>query len=310
MPRKKAAPAQQAELLPMKDVTPAKSDAAKVVNADQAEVRQIAREANPKKASGQAVAVAQPQAPKSLAEMLMTAAHDPSVNADKARAMFDLYKDVEAHEAKTAFTTAFIALQKRLPAIDKDGKIDHGQGKQKNLYATYPNIMKVVKPLLDEYGFALASTVEPGADGKIEIVSYLDHERGHQRKSTFPLAAETSGSKNNVQGWGSSQSYGMRYNAIALLNIVSQAPGDRDTDGNFDKDMRAAKGGGFVEATEVARITKAQADELVRAMEFAELAPARFLEHYGIAKVGDLPADLFPAAKKKIKDYQDGKASR
>lgn len=285
-------------------------------------IKRAERRKAKKKAAGTAVAIDDPRRrreiatqqaaqPSSMALMLLEAARDKTVDAEKARAMFDLYKDVQAHDAKTAFTKAFIALQKELPTIDKDGKIEHadskgdGKARQKSLYSTYPNLMDVVKPLLDKYGFGLGSWIEPGEGGKIDVVTQLDHEQGHHRMSRFPLTAETSGSKNNIQGWGSSQSYGMRYNAIGLLNIVSKAPSDRDIDGRPNTDNVKRAKDGFVEAEPIEVLSEEQLADLNRKMVACKVPLDKVLKHYAIEKLSDLPANLLSAAMKACDDYAE-----
>jgi ERF superfamily len=249
--------------------------------------------------------------PADFLSLLYQMAIDPRVDVEKMKAGLDMQERIENRDAVKAFTRDFIALQDVLPIIDKDGKIDHGAGKQKNLYSTYPNIMKVCKPLLKAHGFALASWVEPEAGGaRIVVVSQLDHVEHHHRTSRFPLPNEQSGSKNPVQGWGSTQQYGMRYNAIALLNIVSEAPGDRDTDGRVGN-FKNAKGGGLAEVPdEVSTITAAQKETLLEKINWCGVSLAKFHEHYGIEKTADLPANLFDAAVKACEDFHANKQAK
>jgi hypothetical protein len=254
-------------------------------------------------------------APSNLAAMLMEIAKDKDVDAAKARAMFDLYKDVTAHDAKIAFTKAFIALQKILPTIDRDGKIQHadtkndGRQRQKSTYSTYPNLMKVIKPLLDANGFGLGSWIAPGDGGKMDVFTQLDHDAGHFRVSSFPVQAETSGSKNNMQGWGSAESYAMRYNAIALLNIVSRAPQDHDKDG-YGGNLQRERDGGFVEVENPpATLSKGQAEVLRATMESCGVPEYKLLQHYEIKRLEDLPFDMLEPAKKQCADYQANQAA-
>lgn len=263
----------------------------------------------------QAVGVHRPIEDRSFLSVIAAAAADPKCDVAKMQALLNMQQQVEEREAVKAFTRDFIALQRVLPVINRDGKIEirakdssgerNGKVQQATPYATYPAIMKVCKPILDEHGFTLASWIEPEPGGaRIMVVSQLDHVEHHHRTSRFPLPAEVSGSKNNVQGWGSSQQYGMRYNAIALLNIVSESPKDRDTDG-FPGDFKNAKGGGLVEAPEERpKINAKQRSDLEGLLVWAGVPEARFCEKYGIADLKDLPADLFPAAEKAIKDYK------
>lgn len=252
------------------------------------------------------------QAPTNFLAVIARAAGDPRCDTAKMQSLLDMQRQIEDREAKKSFTRDFIALQKLLPTINRDGKIEvrkkdssgerTGPLQQSTPYATYPAIMQIVKPLLDDHGFAIAHAIEPAPDGKIYVVSTLGHVDGHEKVSRFPLPAETSGSKNNVQGWGSSQQYGMRYNAIALLNIVSQAPQDRDHDGH-QGNFKAAKGGGFVDVESTRLVSPAEADKLIELIEWCGVPRAKFLEHYGITKVQQLPADLFPAAQKACEDF-------
>ena len=69
------------------------------------------------------------------------------------------------------------------------------------------------------------NTVERG----IEVTGVLMHRGGHREETTMLLPADTSGSKNAVQAFGSSTSYGKRYVLCALLNITTRG---EDDDGN------------------------------------------------------------------------------
>lgn len=243
-----------------------------------------------------------------LSALLMQVATDKDVDADKARAMFDLYKDVRAHEAQIAFTKSFFELKKKLPRIDKDGKIEHadkgdGKPRQKSTFATYPHIMGVIEPLNQKHGFALGSWLEPGEGGKMNIVTQLDHELGHFRRSMFPATAEATGAKNNMQAWGSSESYGLRYNIIALYQIVSKAPGDRDTDGNVGN-FRPTADGGLVEATESRKVSPAEIEEMRLLMEDCGVTERQVLTSYQIDEIKDLPADILPGFRKRCQDHK------
>ena len=248
----------------------------------------------------QAVAVA---APATLYQAIIQAARDPSIDAEKMKTLVDLQMQVEANEARKAFTRAFNALQEELPVINKDGIIDHGEGttakgnkKLKTKWATYPNIMSVCRPLLRKHGFTLSNVIEPAADAsRIVVVGYLEHIDGHSRISRFPLGIDTTCSKNNQQGWGSSQQYGMRYNAIALLNIVSEAQQDLDNDGYKKKD----------DVIDVVRmISAAEVEELKLEIDGTDLTEARVCGGYDVESFKDIPAGKFAEVKRALKAYK------
>lgn len=248
--------------------------------------------------------------------MIADAASRPDFNPENMRALLDMQKEIMAEQQRRDFNTAFTALQRELPTIRQDGRIvvrektaggqRDGRVQQSTPYATFNNIMKVVKPILARHGFSLWFATDPTPDGaRLLVKGFLDHDNGGQRLSTFPLPAETSGSKNNVQGWGSSLSYGKRYCTIALLNIVSEAPEDRDTDGNASPNLKRASDGEYVEVDETPLISPAQESELRETIEWAGVPLKKVLAHYGIAKLVDLPANLFEAAKKQCRDYRE-----
>lgn len=277
-----------------------------------------------KKEAGKAVAIAKPAAPPqapppgggdgNFLSIIMRAATNPKCNVEKMQALLSMQREIEERDSKKAFTRDFIAMQRDLPVINRDGKIEvrakdartgerTGALQQSTPYATYPALMDVCKPIMDRYGFTLASWIEPEPGGaRIVVVSQLDHIEHHSRTSRFPLPAETSGSKNNVQGWGSSQQYGMRYNAIALLNIVSKAVKDADTDGHPGSFVKG-KDGALVETKDVETLSEEQTDELNRKMVSCKVPLAKVLEHYKIASLADLPVSLLATAIKQCDDY-------
>jgi ERF superfamily len=253
---------------------------------------------------------ASPPAPRSMLEVIATAVRDPACDVAKMQALLDMQERIEANDARKQFTQAFNALQAELPVINKDGIIDHGDGvtakgnkKLKTRWATYPNIMDICGPLLKKHGFTLSSVIEPSADGlKINVVGYLDHIGGHSRVSRFPMTADATGGKNNQQGWGSSQQYGMRYNAIALLNIVSKAPQDNDNDGftkKRDPDDPISSGPKL--------ITDDQAAELREAIEDCGVPLDTFLKKFRVEEVASLLASEFKNAMTSCANYKKAK---
>lgn len=176
---------------------------------------------------------APPAAPRNFLQIIAEATLNPACDVGKMQALLDMQRQIEERDARKAFDHHFLALQHDLPAIRQDGKIvipaKEGRAGQSTPYATFNNIMKTISPLLFKHGFTLSFATEPAGERLLVTGTLAGH--GHSRTTAFPLPAETSGSKNNVQGWGSSMSYGKRYCTIALLNIISEAREDADTNG-------------------------------------------------------------------------------
>jgi len=296
----------------VKDITPQTKDRVRVAAGREGGPMPVRRSQEVAAPADHAV-VAGPE-PTNFLAIIARAAADPRTDVAKMQALLDMQRQIEDRDAMKAFNAAFVALQRDLPAIKRDGKIEirekdaaggrSGKVQQSTPYATFNNIMKVLKPLLERHGFTLSFATEPALDGaRIMVRGFLDHIGGHQRSTAFPLPAETSGSKNNVQGWGSSMSYGKRYCTIALLNIVSEALEDADTDGHIERNMKPAAGGGFAEVEERKTISEEQIIVMRDLVEWCGVPKAKFLEHYTIKKLADLPADLFEVAKKDCQQF-------
>jgi hypothetical protein len=243
-----------------------------------------------------------PVAPSNLLQVILQATLDPRCDVAKMQALLDMQRQIEGREERKAFTVAFNALQAKLPIVTKDGKIDHGDGvtakgnkKLKTSFATYPNLNRVCGPLLKKHGFTFSSSVEPEPSGAMIVVSTLEHIAGGSRSTRFRLTADATGGKNNQQGWGSSQQYGMRYNMIALLNIVSEAKEDADNDG--------------FAATDDTTITEAQTKELVKLLDDAGADKEKFCVAMGVDGIAMIPAKEFSDAKSRIARYKAAKAA-
>lgn len=250
----------------------------------------------PKKVASRAVSTvvnqpASPPPPGNFLQIVATAAMDPRCDTSKMQALLDMQRQIEDRNEQKAWTRAFNAMQGELPAIDKDGKIDHGEGttargnqKLKTRFATFPALNDVCKPIMKRHGFTLSSLVEPGNDGRIEVVSILEHVEGKSRTSRFPMTLDTTGGKNNQQGAGSSMQYGMRYNMIALLQIVTKAPEDVDNDG-FKKDEP---------------ISEKQLAELIALADSAGADKAKFCTVMNVDGMAQIPTSRFEEAKAQL----------
>lgn len=253
----------------------------------------------------QAGSVHRPEEGGGFLAVIAAAAADPRCDVSKMQALLNMQQQVEDREAKRRFNDALMQVQLEMPPISRDGKIvippKDGKSGQKTPYATFNNIMKTAQPILLKHGLRLSFATEPVGD-KLLVKGILNGY-GHTEQTSFPLPAETSGSKNNVQGWGSAMSYGKRYCTIALLNIVSEAPEDTDSDG-YAGNFQRVKGGGVVDLPDAPKITAAQRNEIVELLEDARIKEQHFCQRYGVNQINQLPAEIFDAAKKAIAEHK------
>lgn len=175
-------------------------------------------------------AVVVPSEDASLMTVITRAASDPNFDADKMDRMLQMHERLLNRRAEQEFNSAFAEMQPKLPVIDRKGRIrieaKNGDLIQNTAYAKWEDIDRVIKPIYTAYGFSLSFKPGVAPDGKITVTAVLRHRGGHKDEATVTLPHDSSGSKNAVQAVGSSNTYGKRYAACDLLNIVTEGQDD------------------------------------------------------------------------------------
>jgi len=158
-----------------------------------------------------------------LMQVIERVAMDKDSDISKLEKMLDMQERILNRNANQQFTADLAAMQIKLPRV-----IEHGEGHNKAKYAKLEDINDAIRPVLQEFGFAVTFRVKQDA-GVLWITTVLSHRDGHSEETSIPLALDTSGSKNAVQAVGSTISYGKRYGICMMLNIST---GD-DVDGQW-----------------------------------------------------------------------------
>lgn len=114
--------------------------------------------------------------------------------------------------------TALAAFHAEAPHIDLDGAANAGSFRYK--YASLPEILSKVRPILTKHGLAVLQLVGPG--GAVETM--LTHTSG-QWIASDPVQLPSK--DNSPQGYGSAISYAKRYSLAAILALA----GEEDDDG-------------------------------------------------------------------------------
>lgn len=169
-----------------------------------------------------------------ILSMIERAARDPAVDINKMERLFEMQQQAAARRAKTAYISALSDMQPELPIVNKRGEIsrkakdDAGvkQSAKPTKFAKWEDVVEAIAPILAKHGFSLSFRIEQ--DARVKVTAVLGHREGHCEETSMSLGIDDSGAKNNIQGWGSSVSYGKRYTAFAILNIVAR---DEDDDG-------------------------------------------------------------------------------
>lgn len=238
---------------------------------------------HPRKKNSVAKVERMPAADNPLAA-IAAAARDPSVDVVKARELFKLYYETEA---KREFHEALLKID--FPAINRDGKIPVSGGRDLR-FASFENVHKAVMPLLKENGFRMSFAPMPGPTGEGLVVECKLIRGLYEEKCVVPIStAPASRAMNSQQAIGAAIKYASRYGVMYLLNLRSEAPEDRDTDGT--------------DPAETATINGSQAKQLLRAIDECGVEATVFMQKYKIAAVRELPVKLFDEAIKACKDY-------
>jgi hypothetical protein len=225
---------------------------------------------------------------------------DVSLPMERIERAFDLRKQLKAEYAEMAFKRALAQMQPELPTIDKNGRIEvrakdakgerTGAVQQSTAFADWADINDTIKPILGNHGFALSFVPSNAADGRITMMAILDHREGFSRTAEFSAAYDTTGSKNNIQGAGSTMSYLKRYLGCALLNITSRAPMDRDKDGSDP----------------ITVITDEQVKELADEIAATKSDEKGFLGFFKVESLAELPAAKLEQARKMLAKKKRG----
>jgi hypothetical protein len=209
----------------------------------------------------------------------------PDVPVEKLEQMFALHQKVQADHARRAYDEAFPAMSAELPEIDKRGKIiikEKGTEKiiQTTPYALWDDTNRMIKPVLAKHGFGLSFRITQ-TDAKITTTAVLSHVAGHREETSFSATIDSTGSKNNVQGWGSSFAYGKRYTGTAILNITTR--------GEDDDGAKAGETSGHATVETISALIKESASSLTW-----------FLEHYSVETIDDLNGKQRDEIKSKL----------
>jgi hypothetical protein len=233
-----------------------------------------------------AIMTAEP-AGDAIMAVITRAASDPNFDADKMDRMLQMHERLLDRRAAMEFNQAFAEMQPQLPVIDRKGRIlieaKDGKVIQNTAYAKWEDIWKVIQPILNAHGFGLSFKPGVAPDGKITVTAILRHRGGHQDEATVTLPYDSSGSKNSVQAVGSSNTYGKRYAACDLLNIVTEG---QDDDGKT--------------AGEPEWVTVEQLGTLQELLDSVGADRAKFLGFFKIETLAHLPAKRFDEAVKML----------
>lgn len=206
---------------------------------------------------------------QNILSLIGDAARDKSVDVAKMEGLYRLYREETNWQAQRAFNEALARVQEDMPRIEKKGKIIIKNVVQ-STYAKYEDIDKHLRPLLQREGFSLRFDSKVLDGGRMLVSATLSHKAGHSVVSEIPLSLDGSGNKNNTQAAGSTYSYGQRYLARMIFNIVDDTEDD--------------SGGATL------KIDDEQAEEIKTSLRETGSDTLRFLQMMGVNSIEEILA--------------------
>lgn len=170
--------------------------------------------------------------------LIERAARDKDIDVGKMQALLAMKKEILTEQRIAAFNRDFMQARMEMPRIKKDGSVEYpvdktkpdGPKKKAFDFAKYETIDKELRPIEIKHGFSRSFTTETrAAGGGIIVHCTLLHKDGHSKTASIPVPLDNSGGKNDLQGYGSSFSYGKRYTTTMIWDIVTEG---EDDDGN------------------------------------------------------------------------------
>ena len=223
----------------------------------------------------------------SIIAVIERAALDPNVDIDKMERLLQMQERIMAVQAKAEYSAAKTVAMSEMPPIPMRGK-----GHNDKPYAKLIDIIQTTRPVLARHGLSLNFPVR--VDGaQIIVTAKLTHQNGHEETTSLPLPFDNSGSKNAVQAIGSSQTYGQRYTAQALLGLSL---------GEDSEDDGGAGGAGPTVGPEQFTTLQNMLGEL-------GTGEAAFLGHYGASSLEQFPAAKFDDAVDLLKHKKASKGA-
>ena len=205
-----------------------------------------------------------------------------TTDPDKIEKLWNLHQSALAIQARKEFFAAFAEFQSEMPPILKEK-----QGMNYK-YASYEDIMRVARPILQRNGLA-TSFAQSENETHLTVVCRVSHIGGHTEETPFTLPKDGQKMTKDgrpittlAQAQGDANTYAKRYCLCNALDIV--------VTGN-DQDMQPI----------VTTISAKQSDELTAMLTNAPQGTLEaLLEWAGVETLAELPSAKFNTAKKAI----------
>jgi hypothetical protein len=224
-----------------------------------------------------------------LLAIIQQAATQPDFDVAKMQQLMELKRDWDRDRGAEAFSTALTNFQAKCPVIGKNrtATITSQKGSYKYQFAGYEDVMKHVKPLLDENKIAVSFSTKATDKGILATCTLRVGVHSEECTLEVPIPSMN---VNDTQKYGAALSYAKRYCLCAALNIVV---GDEDDDASTLEPVKT--------------ITEEQVAQIEDWIFTTDSDRARFLKAFSIERISDLPATKYQNAIDAFKKKRGGK---
>lgn len=214
---------------------------------------------------------------------LLQLAVEKGLPVEQMEVLARLHDRARDREAAEEFARAMSAFQQECPPIthSKKAKITTtGGGSYSYTYAELDAIARVINPICAKHGLSYSWNMSVDEKNRLTCECVVRHLNGHiAPPSTFTLPIDNKSAMSEQQKVGAAATFAKRQTLIAALGITT-------SDDDFD-------GAAQVDPTP---ITEDQATHLEDQIAETQTDLRRFLKHFEIAKVADLPRVQYKAA--------------
>lgn len=214
---------------------------------------------------------------------LLAKALDKGLQPEMLEKLMDLQERHEGNQARKSFNNALADAKAEIKPVLKSRRVAYdaknGGGRTDYSYEDLAAIAEAVDPILGKHGLSYRFRTESPIDRPIRVTCILSHRDGYSEENTLEGPRDSSGSKNALQGIGSTVTFLSRYTLKAAIGLAAA----KDDDGQ-------AAGGD-------SRITEDQLKELLTLKDNADADLEKLCAYFKIEALPDLPQSQFQNAK-------------
>lgn len=191
---------------------------------------------------------------------------------DVVREVMALTKEIKQEKAREAFDAAIANAKAEIKPV-----IRNRTGHNNKRYADFAAYAKEIDPVISKFG--LSYRFRTTQTDKITVTCVVSHRDGHSEENSLSGPPDASGNKNPIQAIGSTLAYLQRYTLTQAFGLAAEDDDDGNKSNNSQDDATT--------------ISEAQAAQIRKLLEDAELDIAGFCNHWKIESVPDLRSKSF-----------------